>query len=160
MGKLTCRATFTTRTGTIRRNGKIDSGADYTVIGWSDGCRLGLDPATAQTAAIGGIGQARLAGFLLPTTITVQKHSADIVVFVSYHRIIGRSSPALKPIRGKTPVLIGHDFLQAVGAVLDFKQHRIVLSGYDELSWPFSWELQTVTREEETALRRLRCPRR
>lgn len=145
MGKIIKSFTATTATGKIRREGKIDTGADRTIIPFRDACLLGLDTTAAPIRAM-GTATGRMSGFLIPARVQIGKRVGTVQIFVPVFDDRGA------PISRKHS-LVGHDFLQATKAMLDYsKPHEQVLSGFEKLP------NERVTAKERARLRALPCP--
>jgi len=121
MGRILKKFTIENVHGKSTDIGKIDSGADVTLVRLDIGRKLGVDPAIAEKLiAIGGIGQQRLIGIEVPAQVRVGRASATLTVVVP----IGRYDAKTKKIKAVSQQhnLIGHDFLQATKSKIDFSR--------------------------------------
>jgi len=152
MGRIYKRFRIKTAAGSASGIGKIDNGADRTLIRFETACRLGLDPMTAKTVTMRAAGS-RLYGFLFPVEMKVGDRTAKVEAFVARFTRSGKHLRAVHP-----PNLIGADFMQSAKVQLDYrKPHRRVFSE----SWSWDWEFRPTTPAERRMLRRTtRCPRR
>src|SRR5207249_11502875 len=105
--------------GKAKAKAKIDSGADVTLVRRDVGEQIGLDLENDMPIAIGGVG-GRVLGFEVPAKVTVGRSSAQLKVAVP----IGRYDAKTRQIRTvkQDENLLGHDFLQATGAKIDFSR--------------------------------------
>jgi hypothetical protein len=105
--------------GKATTKAKIDSGADVTLVRRDVGEQIGLDLENDMPIAIGGVG-GRVLAFEVPTKITVGRSSARLKVAVP----IGRYDSKTQQIRTvkQKENLLGHDFLQATKAKIDFSR--------------------------------------
>jgi hypothetical protein len=103
--------------GKARAMAKIDSGADVTLVRREVGEQIGVDIDNDEPIAIGGIG-GRVLGFEVPAKVTIGRSSARLKVAVP----IGRYDAKTRKITAvdQKENLIGHDFLQATQAKIDF----------------------------------------
>lgn len=113
--------TFSARAGGRRVRGKalVDSGADRTVIDKRMACVIGLDTESAPLERARGFGGKVLYGYSLPVEVKIGKRKATVNAFV--------------PSEGDARV-IGHDFLQASKAKLNYARHGQEFSGLPHAS--------------------------
>ncbi len=150
MGRI--NKSFTVRAGgvQVRSVGKVDSGADVSLVRLDIGRRLGIDPATSDVIAVGGIGNQRTVGFSLPATIEIDGSEAKLDLAVPVGTVDARGH--LTTFEQKNN-LIGHDFLQATGARLDFSEGRGRFVAGKCTQRVDDVELLKITPREERALR-------
>lgn len=106
----------------------VDSGADITTLNLETACGLGFDPASAGPKRSMDAGESRVVGhYLRDVEITHGKRTAKLAkVFVAVGaEWDSESGIKRKPMDPHAEQLIGHDFLQAAGAELDFKNHEL-----------------------------------
>lgn len=103
--------------GTASAEAKVDSGADVTVVRRDVGEQIGVDIQTALPIAIGGVG-GRVLAFEVPAKVTVGRSSAQLRVAVPIGRYDAKARK-ITPVQQKEN-LLGHDFLRATRAKLDF----------------------------------------
>ncbi len=123
MGRVLKKTSFRTKQGAITSRAKVDTGADWTILDVKAAKALGLDVCTAPDAVM-KTAAGRLVGVRMPTRVGIGRYSAVVNVFVPL--LVGKDLRLTSQRRR----LVGHDFLQKAGVVLDFsKKHRHVLSG-------------------------------
>ena len=101
---------------------------------------------------MGGAGDARLLGYLLPVKLRVGSRTGSVEAFIP----VGVVRTGINTLFSQQRNLIGVDFLQASGARLDFSRaHRGVFSGVE---W-FPGARAHVTPRESKFLRSIRACR-
>lgn len=152
MGKLTKLFKAKTTKGSANGRGKIDTGADVTILRWDIACALGLDISKAPLAAM-GTATGRMTGFNLPIELSIGNKKGKLTAFVPMFKVDGDKMERIQV----TNNLIGHDFLQEAKVKLDYnKPHNEVLG---VVSWPEEWSKTTIKPKEKEKLRNVRsCP--
>lgn len=120
MGRIYKKFTAENALGKAGATGQIDSGADITLVSLSIGRKLGLDPATSPTIAIGGIGRQRVVGFEVPVRLRIGRSSANLKVAVPVGTFDDKRGKLV--LNAQKRNLIGHDFLQATKSRIDFSK--------------------------------------
>lgn len=105
--------------GKATAKAKVDSGADVTLVSRDVGEQIGLDLENDMPIAIGGIG-GRVLGFEVPAKVTVGRSSAQLKVAVPIGRY-DKKTQEIRTVKQKEN-LLGHDFLQATKAKIDFSR--------------------------------------
>jgi hypothetical protein len=111
----------------------VDTGADITVFSKAaaDGLKVPGRKVIAHT--VGGIGGAEVKGYAFMADIEVDKAKVTCPVFVPTKSRANRKDKFKKTVSQDN--LLGHDFLQRAGAVLDYsKAHNQVFSIPDKSS--------------------------
>lgn len=107
----------------------VDSGADITNLNKATACNLGLDVSTAPEMTMETAGGVKLVGYELRDVHLRQgRREATLPrVFVPKHaEMIGPKGEKIVELAGDNEEqLIGHDFLQATKAKLDFDTHTL-----------------------------------
>lgn len=163
MGRIRRRFRASNGAGKVTGQAKIDSGADRSVLPFSQARRLGLltsgrlPTEVAETAG----GSARLYGFSIPVTIEVRRDGGGGIlratlqrpgVFVPTHEAVpgheDETPPPLRPLAKEPEALLGHDFLQGAKAKLRYSTRRGRLDGLS-----MTWAFRKLTPSERRALR-------
>jgi hypothetical protein len=106
----------------------IDSGADRTVLNLDTGCALGLDTSKAPVEVMKVPGGVELVGYHLDDVrLTHRNRTATLgKVFVAVKTVYQGKT---EDVPRNDEQLIGHDFLQATEAVLDYRTHTLQGTG-------------------------------
>ncbi len=149
MGRIHKRFTVRNEHGQASAVGKVDTGADVTLVRLDIGRRLGADTLTSKGVTIGGIGGQRVVGLEVPATVKIGASEAQLALAVPVGVVDnhGNFTPRAQKIN-----LIGHDFLQATGAALDFS--RSGAQAFVEGARVDYAELLSMSAEEERAFRK------
>lgn len=123
MGEIRLR--FKAQRGTKREifTAFVDGGADMTNLNLDTACELGLDTSRPPAAQMKLPGGAILRGYELSNVeLSRGRRRAKISVFVPVEVQIGKTRRKVPP---DDEQLIGHDFLQAAGAKVDYSTHDL-----------------------------------
>lgn len=109
----------------------IDTGADVSVLPERMACDLDLKNNTTGETVVDAFGGGKIGGRIMPVTITVDGREAQIDVFVPTSRIVDDEPVRLTAEeQERAHAILGHDFLQAARAKLDYSQpHANVFGG-------------------------------
>lgn len=122
MGRIYKSFMVETPRGKAKSEAKIDSGADITLVRRDVGKKIGVDVDNGgEPIVIGGLG-GRVLGFEVPAKVTIGQASAQLKVVVPFGRYDAETDKIV-PVSQKEN-LIGHDFLQATRAKIDFSRHH------------------------------------
>jgi len=179
MGRIIKEAVISHGVRIVRVHAKVDSGADVTLLAADDADRIGFDQCQGREAAVSGITReskddryattTRLCGREFTVTIRIDDREATIAALVPLWQIsvrtdkqTGKEKVVSKADGRLRRSLIGHDFLQASRAKLDYSvPHSQAFSGVlHPAQWP-DWTVHPVSKAEQTALRKLsKCPKK
>jgi hypothetical protein len=163
MGLLKFR--FKARRGSRREvfTSTVDSGADITTLNLDTACALGLDLTTARQSFMQAPGQVTLVGYELDEVeLAYKRKKAHLKkVFVPIRaEVNGSDGKHVVNAAKDEEQLIGHDFLQAANATLDFQRHALEgRSEFAQLVRP-RMVLRPATLAQRALLAKspLRCP--
>ena len=156
----TIRLRFKAKRGTRREvfSAVVDTGADVTNLNLETACELGLDPRSAKQITMQVAGGAKLFGFKLDNVeLSRGKRVAKLpFVFVPTEVRVGEVTES---VARNDEQLIGHDFLQAAGAKLDYGTHELRGSGSKRpVSAHPKAKIRNATPIERAQMRAISCP--
>lgn len=143
----------------------VDSGADVTNLNKDTACGLGLDPTTAKLTQMLTAGNATLVGYELHDVhLRVGRGSKKreatlkkVFVPIRIEMKNEHGETVLEPISNNDEQLIGHDFLQATNAVLDFATHELRGKGTPTTAHPKPI-YRPASPRQRLMLRMVTCP--
>ena len=160
------RVTFTATRRKKRLQGKalVDNGAQTSMLGLNDACRLGLDIARAKKVDRETAGGLLLSGLRLRGVhVEANGRTAkldDVFVPIAQEIIVGGREVS-RPVGREQEPLLGQDFLQASNSFLDFENDTLL--GIETLGPPISLSrkerVRPASKEHRELIRALAtCP--